>query len=98
MYSSHTLSAEPTLCVGDTMKKATCAIAYTRSQGISNGLRPPDSLLMKSTKVQNPRRIPRIKPARLLATPRDVAVLPGQWSLLRGLAASVFIMLSLGQG
>ena len=47
---------------------------------------------MKSTKVQNPRRIPRIKPM-LLATPRGVAVLlPGQFSLLRGLAALVCLV------
>ena len=48
--------------------------------------------IMKSTEVQNPRRIPRIitSNARLLAKPRGVAVLPGQFSLLRGLAASVY--------
>ena len=47
---------------------------------------------MKSTKVQNPRRIPRSKPinARLFAAPRGIAVLSfGQFSLLRKLAASV---------
>ena len=48
--------------------------------------------IMKSTKVLNPRRIPLSYIAnneRLLATPRDVAVFPGQFSLPRGLAASV---------
>ena len=41
---------------------------------------------MKSTKVQNPRRIPRIKP--IIRGYGHVAVLlPGQLPLLRGLAA-----------
>ena len=51
---------------------------------------------MKSTKVQKPRRIPHIKPininAQLLAAPRCVAVLPGQFSLLCGLAALVCLV------
>ena len=37
----------------------------------------------------DPRRISRINNARLLATPRGVAVLPGQFSLLRGVASLI---------
>ena len=49
---------------------------------------------MKSTKVQNPRRMRHIKPITLLlARPRGVAVLLlGQFSLLRGLAALVCLV------
>ena len=49
--------------------------------------------LMKSTKVQNPQCIPRIKPnnARLLATHRGAAVLPSQYLLLCRLAASCIV-------
>ena len=42
---------------------------------------------MKSTKVQHPRRIPRIKLIMGVYWP-----LPGQLSLLRGLAASVYLV------
>ena len=52
--------------------------------------------LMKSTKAQNPRRIPRkANNARLLVTLRHVAAL--QFSLVRG-ARCIGIMLSLGHG
>ena len=42
--------------------------------------------IMKSTKVQNPRCIPRIKPIM-----RAVQLLPGQYSLLRRLAAPCIV-------
>ena len=48
--------------------------------------------LMKSTKVQNPRCIPRIKPIiRAYWPPIALKVLPGQYSLLRRLAASCIV-------
>ena len=48
--------------------------------------------LMKSTKVQNPRCIPRIKPIiRAYWPPIALRVLPGQYSLLRRLAASCIV-------
>ena len=46
---------------------------------------------MKSTKVQNLGAYYTYN-ARLLATPGSVAVLPGQFSLLRGLAALVCLV------
>ena len=55
------------------------------------------TIKMKSTKVQNPRRIPRMKSIiRGLATPRGVAG-SGQFSLLRG-ASCIGITLSLAHG
>ena len=55
------------------------------------------TIIMKSTKVQNPRCIQRIQAnnVRLLATHRGAAVLP--WSVLAATQASS-IMHSLGQG
>ena len=48
--------------------------------------------IMKSTKVQNPRCIPRIKPImRAYWPPIAVQLLPGQYSLLRRLAASCIV-------
>ena len=59
----------------------------------TNGSSATSAQKMKSTKVQNPRCVPHIKPnnARLLATHRGAAVLPGQYSLLRRLAATCIV-------
>ena len=58
-------------------------------EAIDNSLGYP--IIMKSTKVQNPRCIPAYQAnnAHVLATPRGVAVLPSQFLPLRGLAASI---------
>ena len=48
--------------------------------------------IMKSTKVQSPRCIPRIKPImRAYWPPIAVQLIPGQYSLLRRLAASCIV-------
>ena len=52
----------------------------------------PQIKKMKSTKVQNPRRTSRTNNEWLLAMPRGVAVLPGQFLLLCWLAASVCLV------
>ena len=50
------------------------------------------ALIMKSTKVKNPRCIPRIKPImRAYWPPIALQLLPGQYSLLRKLAASCIV-------
>ena len=49
-------------------------------------------MIMKSTKVQNPRCIPRIKPKmRAYWPPIALQLFPGQYSLLRRLAASCIV-------
>ena len=65
---------------------------FTVMKKIYNTNAAQKNKLMKSTKVQNPRCIPRIKPImRAYWLPIAVQPIPGQYSLLRRLAASCIV-------
>ena len=68
-----------------------CVMCWHQNVRVTNQIA---ASIMKSTEVQNPRCVPRIRPnnVRLLATHRGATVLlPDQYSLLRRLAASCIV-------